>query len=54
VTQQIACNRHQPEGLRPATAVCFVAAPQRCHRIACVAAPRIRPSAARNDRQAIS
>ena len=37
-----------PEGYGRRRAVCFVVAPQRCHRIACVATPRIRPVGARN------
>ena len=45
-TQPRACGP-QPEGARRRAGICFVAAPRRWHRIACVAAPCICPPGAR-------
>jgi len=43
------CNpeSRQPFGARRRTGICGVAAPRRCHHIACVAAPGICPPGAR-------
>ena len=43
---QRACGP-QPEGARRRAGICCVAAPRRCHHIACVAAPCIYPPGAR-------
>ncbi|MGA2262812.1 MAG: hypothetical protein ABSH28_15425, partial [Acidobacteriota bacterium] len=44
--RQRACGP-QPEGARRRAGICGVAAPRRCHHIACVAAPCICPLGAR-------
>ena len=49
---QQACGP-QPEGARRRAGICFVAAPRRWHRIACVAAPRICPPGARAKMQTL-
>jgi hypothetical protein len=49
---QRACGP-QREGARRRADICFVAAPRRCPRIACVAAPRIFPPGARAKMQTL-
>ena len=43
-----AATTTSPQGYGRRPIVCVVVAPQRCHRIACVATPRIRPAGGRN------
>ena len=51
---EIVRNALAPFGFGRHRAVCFVAAPLRCPRIAIVASPRIRADGAPNDPPAIS